>query len=68
MKYAMKMVLIPESEYRRLLPQGGIKDKMNKLLSGKRNRQTATELTQIFGRNLRTTKPEPQLQPQPLDK
>ena len=31
MKHAMKMVLIPESEYRRLKPEGGIKDKMNKL-------------------------------------
>jgi hypothetical protein len=68
MKYAMKMVLIPESEYRRLLPQGTIKNKMNKLLSGKRNRETATELTQMFGRHLRTTKPEPQPQQKPLDK
>ncbi len=66
MKYVMKMVLIPESEYKRLLPEGGIKQKVNKILSGKRNREAATEMTQLFGRYLRTTKPE-QL-PQPVDK
>lgn len=53
----MKMVLIPESEYRRLKPEGGIKDKMDKLLSGKRDRKAATEMSQLFGRYLRTSKP-----------
>ena len=57
MKYAMKMVLIPESEYRRLKPEGGMKEKVHKILSGKRDRKAATEMTQMFGRYLRTTKP-----------
>ena len=58
----MKMVLIPESEYRRLKPQGEV----NKILSGKRDRKAATEMSQMFGRYLRTKKPE-QL-PRPSDK
>lgn len=53
----MKMVLIPESEYRRLKPEGGIKDKMDKLLSGKRDEKAAAEMSQLFGRHLRTAKP-----------
>ena len=57
MKYAMKMVLIPESEYRRLKPEGGMKDKVDKILSGKRDAKAATEMSQLFGRYLRTTKP-----------
>ena len=64
----MKMVLIPESEYRRLKPEGGIKDKMNKLLSGKHDYKTATDMSQLFGRYLRTTQPDQQPTPQPLDK
>ena len=63
MKHSTKMVLIPESEYRRLRPEEGIKDKTNKILRGKRDRKTATELSQIFGRYLRTTKPEKEIQP-----
>lgn len=51
------MVLIPESEYRRLKPEGGMKDKMDKILSGKRDEKAATEMSQLFGRYLRTTKP-----------
>ncbi len=58
MKYAMKMVLIPESEYRRLKPEEGVRDKVNKILRGKRDRNAATEMSQLFGRYLRTTKPE----------
>ena len=58
MKYTMKMVLIPETEYRRLLPEGGVRDKVNKILRGKRDRKAATEMTQLFGQYLRTTKPE----------
>ena len=68
MRHAMKMVLIPESEYRRLKPEGGIKDKMNKLLSGKHDYKTATDMSQLFGRYLRTTQPDQQPTPQPLDK
>ena len=37
MKYAMKMVLIPEAEYRKLLPEGGIKAKISKIVSLLRN-------------------------------
>ncbi len=57
----MKMVLIPESEYRRLKPEEGIKDKVNKLLHGKRDKKAATEMTQLFGRHLRTSKPEKEI-------
>ena len=59
----MKMVLIPESEYRQLKPEGGIKSKVNKLLRGKRDHKAATEMTQLFGRYLRTTKPEKEFKP-----
>lgn len=52
MKYAMKMVLIPESEYRRLKPD--ITDKMNQVLSRKHDQETATDMSQLFGRYLRT--------------
>ena len=62
MKYAMKMVLIPESEYRRLKPEEGVKGKVVKLLHGKRDKKAATEMTQLFGRYLRTTKPEKEIQ------
>ena len=58
----MKMVLIPESEYRRLKPEGGMKDKTNKILRGKRDKKSAIEMTQLFGRYLRTTKPEKEIQ------
>ena len=56
----MKMVLIPESEYRRLKPEGGIKDEMNKLLSGKRDYKAAADMSQLVGRYLRTTQVRPQ--------
>ena len=59
MKYATKMVLIPEAEYRKLLPEGGIKAKISKIVSGKRNHESAKEMSQLFGRHLRTTKPQP---------
>lgn len=62
----MKMVLIPESEYRRLKPEGGIKDKLDKILTGKRDKKAATEMTQLFGRYLRMSKPDKL--PKPLDK
>lgn len=55
MKYAMKMVLIPEAEYTRLL--GGINEKKEKILSGKRDYKAATEMSQLLGRFIRTTKP-----------
>ena len=56
------MVLIPESEYRRLKPEEGMKDKVNKILRGKRDKKAATEMTQLFGRYLRTSKPEKEIQ------
>ena len=49
MKYAMKMVLISEAEYRKLLPEGGIKAKISKIVSGKRNHESAKEMAQLFG-------------------
>ena len=58
----MKMVLIPESEYRRLKPEEGMKDKVNKILRGKRYKKAATEMTQLFSRYLRTSKPEKEIQ------
>ena len=68
MKNAIKMVLIPEAEYRKLLPEGGIKAKISKIVSGKRNHESAQELSQLFCRYLRTTKPQPQIQlPKPSD-
>lgn len=54
----MKMVLIPESEYRQLKPQEGVKDKVDKILKGKRDDNAAKQMSQIFGRHLRTMKPE----------
>jgi hypothetical protein len=57
MKYAMKMVLIPESEYRKLKPDDD--QKMQNILSGKHDYKAATELTQLFGHQLRKTKPNP---------
>jgi len=54
----MKMVLIPESEYRRLKPDDIMRDKVNKILRGKRDKKAATEMTQLFSRYLRTAKPE----------
>ena len=69
MKHAMKMVLIPEAEYRKLLPEDGIKAKISKIVSGKRNHESVKEMSQLFGRYLRTTKPQPQIQPpKPSDK
>ena len=68
MKYAMKMVLIPESEYRRLKPEGGVKDEMNQLLNKKPDHETAADMSQLFGRYLRTAKPEHQPISKPLDK
>ena len=65
----MKRVLILEAEYRKLLPEGGIKAKIGKIVSGKRNHASAKEMSQLFGRYLRTTKPHPQIQPpKPSDK
>ena len=58
----MKMVLIPESEYKRLKPEEGMKAKVNKILRGKRDKKSATEMTQLFGRYLRTSKPEKEIQ------
>ena len=63
----MKMVLIPESEYRRLKPEEGIKGKVNKILRGKRDHKAATEMSQLFGRYLRTTKPEKEVKPLDMD-
>ena len=63
------MVLIPEAEYRQLLPEGGINAKISKIVSGKRNHESAMEMSQLFGRYLRTTKPQPQIPPpKPSDK
>ena len=53
----MKMMLIPEAEYRKILPDGGIKAKISKIVSGKPNNESAKEMSQLFGRCLRTTMP-----------
>ena len=63
MKHTMKMVLIPESEYKRLKPE----EPINKVLAGKRDYKSATELGQLFGRYLRT-KEEPIAEVKPLSK
>ena len=65
----MKIVLIPEAEYRKLLPEGGIKATISKIVSRKRNHECAKEMSQLFGRYLRITKQQPQIQPpKPSDK
>ena len=53
MKYAVKMVLIPETEYKMLLDRNPMKAKMNKLLRGKPSREKAAEMSQLIGRHLR---------------
>ena len=63
----MQIMLIPEADYRKT--EDGIKVKISKVVSGKRNHESAKEIKQLFGRNLRTTKPQPQIQtPKPSDK
>jgi hypothetical protein len=51
------MVLISEAEYRRLKSAGGMKKKMGDVLTGKRDHDAAVEMSQLFGRYLRTSKP-----------
>ena len=61
-------MLIPKAEYRKLLSEGGIKAKISKIVSGKRNHGSAKKMSQLFGRYLRTTKPQSQIQPPKPDK
>lgn len=64
MKYAEKMVLIPEAEYQYLLglkktkgdKQSEIKESMHKVLKGKRDHKAAKEMSQLLGQYLRYNK------------
>ena len=57
MKHAMKMVLIPETEYKLLLEKNPMKAKVNKLLRGKPSHEKAAEMSQLIGRHLRMQPP-----------
>lgn len=59
MKYAQKMVLIPEVEYHTLLDKpksktGQLRQDMKDILKGKRDHTAAAKMSQLFGAYMRT--------------